>query len=69
MADSPGIPDTESKRDYRKGRTLNPELPPYSRTALRAQVILEIYATVTPSPTSPNILCFIQVCILGMPGR
>lgn len=40
-----GIPDTGSKRDYHKGRTLNPELPLY-RTALRVEVILEIHGTV-----------------------
>jgi len=45
MADSLGIRDTESKRDYHKGRTLNPELPLY-RTALRVEVILEIHGTV-----------------------
>jgi hypothetical protein len=43
MADSPEIPDTESKRDYHKGRTLNPELPPCNRTALRARKLFWKY--------------------------
>lgn len=51
---------TGSKRDYHKGRTLNPELPLY-RTALRVQVILEIHRTPLHQVPFHRILLYLRM--------